>query len=127
MKIYIQADREDGAQMNRFGLTRGLIRKAEPHLLNQSLHLYSIWGINGQVKIWGALVCVAIHRGRPPPEIKQACPQEEFALQTTESGCNETQIGSIGGCGLMREVNSWTSAEFGTEASASKSTAKTAA
>ena len=103
--------------MNMFGLTRGLIRKAEPHLLNQNLHLYNIWGISGQVKIWGALVCVAIHGGRPPPEIKQAM----------ESGCNETQIGSIGGCGLIREVNSWRSAEFGAEASTSKSTAKTAA
>ena len=113
--------------MNMFGLTRGLIRKAEPHLLNQNLHLYNIWGISGQVKIWGALVCVAIHGGRPPPEIKQACSQDDFALQTMESGCNETQIGSIGGCGLIREVNSWRSAEFGAEASTSKSTAKTAA
>ena len=81
MRIYIQADCEDGTQMNMFGLTRGLIRKAEPHLLNQNLHLYNIWGISGQVKIWGALVCVAIHGGRPPPEIKQACAQEDFALQ----------------------------------------------
>ena len=113
--------------MNMFGLTRGLIRKAEPHLLNQNLHLYNIWGISGQVKIWEALVCVAIHGGRPPPEIKQACAQEDFALQTMESGCNETQIGSIGRCGLIREVNSWRSAEFGAEASTSKSTAKTAA
>ena len=62
---------------------------------------------------------MTIHRGRLPPKIKQARPQEEFTLQTTESGYNATQTGSIGGCGLMKEVNCWRNAEFGAEASAS--------
>lgn len=39
-------------------------------------------------------VSLTIHRGRPPPEIKQALPQE-FTLQTTELGYSEAQTGSI--------------------------------
>lgn len=62
-------------------------------LQNHNLHLHNIWGTNGQVKIWGVLVCITPYRGRPPPAFKQSLSLEEFALQIAKLGYSEATTG----------------------------------